>query len=82
MDKHTHSTDPQPAEQEMGWRRWRQRQGGRFLLGLGVAGLGGFWLVNNLTNNLALLADNPGRAVVPALVILAGIAAMFVRRDR
>ena len=51
-------------------------------LGLTTAGLGGFWLVKNLTNNLALLAENPGRAVVPALIILAGVAAMFVRRER
>ena len=58
-----------------------RRSGGRMLLGLLLAGIGGFWLTTNLTNNAALIADNPGRVVFPALVILLGIAAMFVKRE-
>jgi hypothetical protein len=61
---------------------WRERHGGgRMLLGLLLAGIGGFWLTSNLTNNVALVADNPGRVVLPALVILLGVAAMFVKCD-
>jgi hypothetical protein len=51
------------------------------LWGLLLAGIGGFWLTTNLTDNLALVAENPGRVVFPALFILLGIAAMFARRD-
>ena len=50
---------------------------GGFFLG----GIGGFWLVNNLTDNAALIAENPGRVVLPALVILLGIVVMFTKRE-
>ena len=40
-----------------------------------------FWLTTNLTDNAALIAENPGRVVFPALVILLGIVAIFTRRD-
>jgi hypothetical protein len=39
------------------------------------------WLTTNLTDNAALIAENPGRVVFPALVILLGIVAMFTRRE-
>ena len=59
---------------------WRERRGGA-LLGLLVAAIGGFWLTNNLTNNVVSIAENPGRVVFPALVILLGVAAILARRD-
>jgi hypothetical protein len=60
---------------------WRERRGGT-LWGLLLAAIGGFWLTNNLTNNAVSIAENPGRVVFPALVILLGVAAMFAKRDR
>jgi hypothetical protein len=61
--------------------RRERRGGGRMLCGLLLAGIGGFWLTTNLTDNVALIADNPGRVVLPTLTILLGVAAMFVKRD-
>ena len=61
--------------------RSEHRGGGRMLMGLLLAGIGGLWLTTNLTNNVALIADNPGRVVLPALVILLGVAAMFVKHE-
>lgn len=61
---------------------WRNRgNGGRVLSGLLLSGVGGFWLTTNLTDNAALIAENPGRVVFPALVILLGVVAMFTRRE-
>ena len=77
MTEHKHE---HIKEREVSGRRER-RGGGRMLMGLLLAGIGGFWLTTNLTNNVALIADNPGRVVLPALVILLGIAAMFVKHE-
>jgi hypothetical protein len=62
------------------WRKYRGRRG-RVVWGLLLAGVGGFWLTRNLTDNVALIAENPGRVVFPALVILLGIVAMFTKRE-
>jgi hypothetical protein len=77
MTEHKH--DHTEERKAFGRREWRS--GGRILWGLLLTGFGGYWLTNNLTNNVALIADNPGRVVLPALVILLGIAAMFVKRE-
>ena len=77
MTEHKH--DHIEERKALGGRE--RRGGGRMLLGLLLAGIGGFWLTSNLTNNVALVADNPGRVVFPALVILLGIAAMFAKRE-
>ena len=58
-----------------------RRSDRRMLWGLLLPGIDGFWLTSNLTDNVALVVDNPGRVVLPALVILLGIAAMFVKRE-
>ena len=77
MTEHKH--DHIEERKAFGWRE--RRGGGRMLLGLLLAGIGGLWLTSNLTNNVALVADNPGRVVFPALVILLGIVAMFAKRE-
>ena len=76
MEQHTHPEERKAA----GWR-FHGRRGGRVLWGLFLAGVGGFWLTTNLTDNAALIAENPGRVVFPALVILLGIVAMLTRRE-
>ena len=60
--------------------RRSRRNGGRTLLGLLLAGSGGFWLISNLPTDFALLSENPARLVLPALVILVGLAAIFTKR--
>jgi len=77
MAKYEH--DHVQERRTLGWRT--RRSGGRMLWGLLLAGIGGFWLTTNLTDNVALIAENPGRVVFPALVILLGITAMFVKRE-
>lgn len=77
MTEHKH--DHIEERKALGWRE--RRSGGRMLWGLLLAGIGGFWLTTNLTDNVTLVADNPGRVVLPALVILLGVAAMFVKRE-
>jgi hypothetical protein len=78
-----HKYDHIEAHEEYKALSWRERRsGGRMLLGFLLVGFGGYWLTNNLTNNVAFIADEPGRVVLPALVILLGIAAIFVKRER
>ena len=76
MEQHMH-----PEERTI--TDWRSSigRGGRVLWGAIVSGAGGFWLVNNLTHNAALIAQNSGRVVFPAMVILIGIVAMFNKRE-
>ena len=76
MEQHIH-----PEDRKITDRRSSRGRGGRVVWGAIVSGAGGFWLVNNLTNNAALIAQNPGRIVFPALVILIGIVAMFTKRE-
>jgi hypothetical protein len=77
MKEHNHDH----VEERRALGRRERRSGGRTLWGLLLAGIGGFWLTINLTNNVALIADNPGRVVLPALVILLGVAAMFTKHE-
>ena len=76
MEPHTHLEERTVND----WRSYRRR-GGRVLWGLILSGIGGFWLVTNLTDNATLIAQNPGRVVFPALVILLGIVTMFTKRE-
>ena len=79
MEQHNHK-HPHPEERKVtDWRSYRGR-GGRVLWGLLLAGVGGFWLTTNLTDNAALIAENPGRVVFPAVILL-GIVAMFTKRE-
>jgi hypothetical protein len=80
MEQHNHEHADSEKRAVTNWRKYRGR-GGRVLWGLLLAGVGGFWLTTNLTDNVALIAENPGRVVFPALVILLGIIAMFTRRE-
>lgn len=76
MEQHTHTEERRFTD----WRSPRGR-GGRVFGGLILSGAGGFWLVTNLTDHAALIAQNPGRVVFPALVILLGVVAMFTKRE-
>lgn len=80
MEQNYHEHSHPEERQVIGWRSYGRR-GGRVLWGLIVSGIGGFWLVTNLTDNTALIAQNPGRVVFPALVILIGIVTMFTKRE-
>lgn len=79
MEQHNHEHTHPEEHRSTDWRSYRGR-GGRVLSGLLLAGVGGFWLTTNLTDHAALIADNPGRVVFPALVILLGIVAMSTKR--
>lgn len=79
MDNQPRAIEREEARRVFGWRN--RRNGGRVFLGLLLAGGGGFWLTTNLTDNVALIAANPGRVVFPALVILIGIVTMFTNRE-
>ena len=80
MEQHTHEHAHSEERTRRDWRSYRGR-GGRVLWGLLLSSLGGFWLVTNLTDNAALITENPGRVVFPALVILLGLIALFFRRE-
>jgi hypothetical protein len=59
MTEHKHDH----IEKRKAFGRREHHSGGRMLWGLLLAGIGGFWLTSNLTDNVALVADNPGRVV-------------------
>lgn len=80
MEQHNHEHAHPEERKVTDWRSYRGR-GGRVLWGLLLSGIGGFWLTTNLTDNAALIAENPGRVVLPALVILLGVVAMFTKRE-
>jgi hypothetical protein len=58
------------------WQRRTGRRGGRrLLLGLLLTLFGGFWLLKN-----SEIAD-PAKVVIPAAIILLGIANLFTPRE-
>ena len=79
MEQHNHEHTHPEEHRSTDWRSYRGR-GGRVLSGLLLAGVGGFWLTTNVTDHAALIADNPGRVVFPALAILLGIVTIVTKR--
>lgn len=61
--------------------RWQERSGARgnrgLFTGLFLIGVGAFWILGRMQ-----IVPEPAEIVIPALVILTGLAAMFRPRDR
>ena len=61
--------------------RWQERIGERgnrgLFTGLFLIGVGAFWMLGRMQ-----IVPEPAEIVIPGLVILAGLAAMFRPRDR
>lgn len=57
-------------------QRYRNGRGRGLFWGLALVALGGFWFVSNLN-----LVPEPAKVVIPALVILWGVATIFTRRE-
>ena len=62
-------------------RTWKYRFSGRgrhgLFWGLILVAVGGFWLMGSLE-----IVPEPAKIVIPGLVILWGIATIFIRRDK
>ncbi|UCD41420.1 MAG: hypothetical protein JSV69_12720 [Chloroflexota bacterium] len=59
------------------WRtRFGERRNRGLFWGLLLVAIGGFWLLGNLD-----LVPEPARIILPSLVILWGIATLFIRRE-